>query len=101
MYGGGSEKGSTGVQEVLVTGRGRCGGDTDGRSGGGTDGGGGRYGRGRDRERISLWGDNLANLNLGTEPNAPLYYAPVLEHHHQIMSTLGEPRGRLEREIPF
>ena len=53
-----------------------------------TEGGGG-YGWGGDGYRIIQWEDNVSNLTLGTEPNAPLAYAPGLEHHHPIMSTLG------------
>ena len=34
-----------------------------------------------------------------TEPNDPLAYAPVLEHHHLIMSMLGGHRCRLDRGI--
>ena len=59
-----------------------------------TEGGGG-YGRGGDRDRLSQWEDNVEKLTLGTEPNAPLAYDPGLEHHHLIMSTLGYPGGRL------
>ena len=54
----------------------------------------GGYGRGRDGDRLSLWYNNLENWTLGTDPCSPLYYAPGLEHHHPIMSTLGEPGGR-------
>ena len=42
--------------------------------------------------------DTVANVILGTEPNAPLAYAPVLELHHPIMSMLGGHRGQLVRE---
>ena len=58
------------------------------------------YGRGGDGYRLSRWEDNVANLTLGTEPNALLAYAPGLEHHHPIMSTIGNPGVRLltERE---
>ena len=57
---------------------------------------GGVDGRGRDGDRLSWWEDNVANLTLGTEPNAPLAYALVLEHHHPILSEIGDPGGRLE-----
>ena len=42
--------------------------------------------------------DNIAIITLGTEPTDPLSYDPLLEHHQPIISTLGYPRGRLERE---
>ena len=57
-----------------------------------------RDGRGGDGYRFNQWGDNIENIALGTEPNAPLAYDPGLEHHQPIMSTFGEPGGRLERE---
>ena len=47
-----------------------------------------------DGDRLNLWEDNVANATLGTEPNAPLAYALGLEHHHPIMSMLGEPGGQ-------
>ena len=34
--------------------------------------------------------DNVVNITLGTEPNAPLAYDMGLELHHLIMSKLGE-----------
>ena len=40
----------------------------------------GRDGRDRDGDRLSQWEDNAAKVFLGTEPNAPLYYAMGLEH---------------------
>ena len=52
----------------------------------------------RERGGLSWWEDNIAHVTLGTDPNAPLAYAPGLELHHPIMSMLGEYRGRLERE---
>ena len=36
--------------------------------------------------------DNEAHATLGAEPNIPIPYALVLEHHHPIMSTLGGSR---------
>ena len=38
--------------------------------------------------------DTVVNINLGTDPNAPLAYAPVLELHHPIMSKFGGHRGQ-------
>ena len=38
------------------------------------------------------------NVTLGMEPNSPLDYDPVLEHHFLIMSMLGGHRYRLERD---
>ena len=43
--------------------------------------------------------NNVENVTLGKEPNYTLAYDLGLEHHHTIMSTLGETRVRLEREI--
>ena len=59
-----------------------------------TEGGGGgrRYGDGR----LIKWEDTAENITLGTEPNAPLAYAPGLELHHPIMSTLGAHGVQLE-----
>ena len=64
---------------------------------------GGRNGRGGGR---GFWGKYLwlrqrdycrVFSNLGTEPSAPLYYAPGLEHCHPTMSILGGHGGRLKR----
>ena len=76
------------------------GGDADGGSGGGTDGGGGgdrRDGYGY-RDGLYQWEDNVAYLTLGTEPNATLAYDMGLEIYQLIISTIGEPVDRLERE---
>ena len=97
MSGDGADTGSTGIQAVVGSGRGGCGGKADRRLGGGTDGGGGGYGRDGDGGRLSRWEDNIENLTLRTEPNSPLDYALGLEHHHLIMGTLGEPGVWLER----
>ena len=48
-----------------------------------------------DKHRLSLWEDKVSQVALGTDTNAPLAYAPGLEHHHLIMSTIGYPGGRL------
>ena len=53
---------------------------------------------GQRRRQTKLGEDNVANVTLGTEPNSPLAFALGLEYHHPIMSTLGDPGGRLERE---
>ena len=58
---------------------------------------GGVEGRYRNGDVLNRWEDTLANTILGTQPNYPLAYAPVLEFHHPIMSTIGYPGGRLER----
>ena len=84
-----ADNGSKGVH--LVVGTVRVG------LGGGTDGGGGGDGRDGGRDMLSRWEYNVANVTLGTDPNDPLSYAPGLEHHYPIMSTLGETRGQLER----
>ena len=49
------------------------------RGGGGQDG---------DGYRLNWWEDNVSNATLWTEPNDLLVYAPGLEHHYPIMSTL-------------
>ena len=49
--------------------------------------------------RLVRWEYIVANVILGTEPNAPLAYAPGFEHHHPIMSMLVETEGQLEIEI--
>ena len=90
---GGAETRDKGIQAVVGTGRRGPGRDADGGLGGRTDGGGGGYGREVDGDVLNQWGDNVANITLGTEPNATLAYAPGLEHHHPIVSTLGEPGG--------
>ena len=45
-----------------------------------------------------MWEDNVANVTLDVEPNAPLAYDLLLELHHPIVSTLGKHIGRLDRE---
>ena len=83
-----------GDQAVSRAGRIGCGGDVNSGSGGGTGvegGGDGRDGDG-DGYGLSWWEDNIANATLETEPNAPLVYAPGLEHQPPNMSTLGDPR---------
>ena len=80
-------KGQLGLEKVV-----------DGGSGGGTGGGGGgnRWGGGGDE--LNWWEDTVANVILGTEPNTPLAYAPVLELRHPIMSMLEGHRAQLERK---
>ena len=73
-----------------------CGEDADGGLGGGTDGGGG--GDRRDGDGLSWWENNVKHAALGTETNAPIAYALGLKHHQPIISTLGYPGSRLERE---
>ena len=68
----------------------------DGGLVGRTERGGG--GDGRDGDRLIRWEDNVAQANLGMYTNYPLTYALGLEHHHPIMTTLGYPVGRKERE---
>ena len=84
-----------GVQEVVVTEQGGCGREEDNWSGGRTDGSIGVYIWDGDGDIISWWEDNVANITLGTETNAPIDYAPGLEHHHTIISMLGELEGQL------
>ena len=45
--------------------------------------------------------DNEANINLVTDHNASLAYAPGLELQHLIMSTIGAHRGQLDIYIYF
>ena len=97
MSGGGAETEDTGLQVVVGSGQGGCGGDADGGSGGGTNGGGGGDVSDRGGAILSWWEDNIENPTLGKDPNVLLAYGLVLEHHHQIMSTLGDPGGGLER----
>ena len=51
-----------------------------------------------DGDIISRWEDNVANITLGTYNNAPLAYAPGLEHHHPIIIMLVDLEGQLERD---
>ena len=74
---------------ILETVRPGVGGDADSGLGGGTNGGGGGDGQERDRDGLNMWEDNVANVILGTEINAPLAYDPVLELHHPIIFTIG------------
>ena len=67
-------------------------------TGGGTGGGGGGGGRHEEGDGLNRWEDNLANVILGMEPNAPLAYATVLEPPQTITSKLGGHGCRLERE---
>ena len=96
--GGGVETEAKGVQEVVVTEHDGFGREEDNWSGGGIDGSIGVYIWDGDGERISWREDNVANINLGTETNAPLEYAPGLEHRHPIISMLGELEGQLDRD---
>ena len=96
--GGVVETGAKGVQEVVVTGKGGCGRDTDCGSGGRTDGGGIVYIWDGDGDIISRWEDNVVNITLGMETNSPLDYAMGLEHHHPIISMLGDLEGQLDRD---
>ena len=98
MYCGGAEDGVKGGQSVLGLGWTVFGGDADKGLGGVTDGGLGGYGRDGDRDRLNRREYNVAHATLGTEPNSPLAYDLGLELHHQIMSKLGYPGGRLEIE---
>ena len=69
-----------------------------GSSGGGTGGGGGGDGQDVDRDgRVIKLKDTISNVILGTKPNSPLTYAPLLKIHHPIMSIIGGEIGWLER----
>ena len=80
---------------MVVTERIGCGGNANSGLGGRVGRGEGGYGWNGDIDILSWWEDNVANITLGTDTNAPLIYAPRLEHHHPIMSTLWDPGGRL------
>ena len=95
-----AETGATVLQAVVGSGRGGRGWDADGVLGGGTDRGGGGYGWDRNGcGPIIRWDYTVANVILGTKPNATLDFSPGLESQHPIMSMLGGHRGRLDREI--
>ena len=81
MYGGVADARVKGGQSVVGAGRTVFGGDADGGSGGGTEEGGGGDGLDGDGDILSQREDNIAQATLGTEPNAPLAYAPGLELH--------------------
>ena len=90
-----AETGAKDIQAVMGIGWGGRERDADGGSGGGTDGGRGGYGRDVERERLNWWEDNVEIITLGTDHNASISYAPGLEHHHLIMSTIGDTRVQL------
>ena len=99
MSSGGAESGVKGNQAAVVSGRIGCVRDVDSGLGGGTDRQGGRERRtGQRRIQKDWYEDNKAHATLGAEPNIPIPYSLVLEHHHPIMSTLGDPEGRLDRD---
>ena len=74
------------------------GGYGDRGSGGGeiVGGGGGRQ-DGDGCGQLIRWEDTVANAILGTEPNDPLVYAPVLELHLPIFIIIVEYGGQLEK----
>ena len=76
----GSGAGMKGGQAVVGAGRTGFGGDANRGLGGGTDKWGGGYGQDRDQDgdRFNQWQDNAAHMNLGTETNDTLDYAPLL-----------------------
>ena len=63
----------------------------------------GNWGRGQERGRSDRWKnkakDDLMVNTIGTEPNAPIVYAPGSEHHHLTMSKIGRHGYRLDIEI--
>ena len=90
------DTGAMGIQVVVGTGEGVCGGYVYGSLGGEMDRGGGEDGRDGDKDgQLIRWECNVANVILGMEPNAPLAYALVLELCHPIMSMLGGHGCRL------
>ena len=82
----------------MGAGRTGFGGEADISLGSGIDRGGGGDGWDGYKDRLSRWEDNVAHVNLGTEPNAPLVYALALELPHTIMSKVGEHEEQLERK---
>ena len=99
VSGGGEAYEVTGGQAMVVEGRLILGMDADGCLGGGTGVWGGGDGQGGDGDGwLIMQEDTAENLILGTEPNTPLDYAPVLELHHPIISMTGRNGGRLEIE---
>ena len=98
VSGGGEKSGDKGVQVVARTGQGRCGGDAGMGLGGGTDGWRRRRRTGRMRRQNKSGEDNVEDVTLSTKSNYPLTYGTRLEHHRPIISTFGEPGGRIERE---
>ena len=98
VSGGKTEAGARGGKEVVGTGRFGFGGDVDGGLGGGSDRGEGGSRQYRYRDRLLIkWGDTVANITLGLEPDSPLAYDLVLELQHLIMSMMGAHGGQLER----
>ena len=90
MSRGGEASRVTGGQAVVGTGIPRLGRDADvGGGGDGCDSHG---------DRLNRWEDIVANIILGTEPNASLAYAPVLELRHPTMSMVGLHGGQLYRD---
>ena len=69
MSSGGAETGAKYIQTVVGTVRGGC----------GTDKGGGGDIRDIDGDKLNLLEDNVANITLGTEPNAHL---PILQDYN-------------------
>ena len=89
---------ANGVQLMVGTGWGECGRDAYGGLVGGTDRWVGGDIRDGDRDGLNRWEDNVSTITLGTDHNATLAYVLGLEHHHPIMSTIGESGGRFDRE---
>ena len=96
MSGGGAEAGDNDGQSVEGAGQFGLGGGAYSSSGGGTDGGGVGDRWDGDGDGLNWWGDNVANVILGTEPNSTLAYAPGLELHDSIMSMIVGHGGRLD-----
>ena len=71
LYGGIKEAGFKGEKSLVVSGRNGYGGDAYGGLVGRTDGGGTGDIQDRNRDRVSQWEENVPNVTLGTEPNAP------------------------------
>ena len=73
VSGGEADTGDTGIQAALGSGRDGCGGDANGGLGGRTERGAGGDGRDGDGDgQLIRWEYTVANVILGTEPNAPL-----------------------------
>ena len=91
MSGCGAESRVKDYQAVVGAGRIGCGGDTDSVLGGEMDIEGGGDRRDKDGYRLTWWDNNVVQVSLKTDPNAHFAYVLVLEHHHLITSTPGDP----------
>ena len=97
VSGGGAASGVKAGPAVVGIGRLGIGRYADGGLEGGTDGEREGDGQNGDREGINRWEDTVANVILGTEHNAPLASAPLLELRHLTMILPGGNGDWLDR----